>query len=109
MGQDATIRTEFLLPTHSNEGQQFPEGVFKAATDITQQLFGGCSLDRHSAVIGQWADENGTIFYDRSRKLVVDCKDTEMNKISLSHLKGILQKAFDQKELYTVSYKVKVL
>lgn len=62
------------LPTTFNDGRKVPRKVLIEIRDEASRLFGGYTLS--GPVMGNWRNDSGEVFNDRSYLLTVVCDDS---------------------------------
>lgn len=90
------IKTLLLVPIRDNDGRPFP---YSAWRDLENRLrsFGGFS--RQPLVHGQWADDTGRIYRDRSRRYVVSLSSVRAIPAWLAMVEWA-QSRFSQEAMY---------
>lgn len=71
------LKVTVLLPVRDNQGERVPREIFREFESEVTQLAGGFTED--GIVKGEWVDEDGTIYRDRSRRYIIAANEEHLD------------------------------
>jgi hypothetical protein len=98
---------EILLPRTFNDGTPVPVRLFLDTKDDLVRQFGGATF-HEEAVTGYWLSDD-IEFKDVMVRVTVAARATPENEAFIRQYKEVLKQRFDQKEIWIVEYRVRII
>ena len=108
MEQGVSYLVEILLPTATNEGEQFGREPFDHVRDELLHRFGGVTLFTRSPAEGLWAPDAGKP-PSSDRMITVEVMTEEIDGEWWEHFRHALEQRFRQQEVLIRCYQVRRL
>lgn len=100
-------RYEIYLPTRHNDGSPVAASAFMATQQELVTQFGACSFFPES-FHGTWIHQ-GQTFEDENVRICIDVEDTPGTVAFFERLKPRLRKRFGQREIWIVSFEIRII
>ena len=101
------IQYEILLPRTFNDGTAVPARLFLDTKDELVQQFGGATF-HEEAVTGYWLHES-VEYKDVMVRVTVASRAAPQNEAFIRQYKEVLKQRFNQKEIWIVEYRIRII
>ena len=101
------VQYGILLPRNFNDGTPVPLRLLVETKDELVAQFGGATIHREP-VTGYWVSE-GVEYRDVMLRVTVAARATRANQAFIRQYKEVLKQRFDQREIWIIEYRIRII